>query len=160
MLALDGTCIALAEHRWGELAGCANGLAMVVSTGIGGGFIIDSRPVTGTSGNAGHIGQIRVRTRDGADPSASTLEAIAAGPGIGMQAAFAADPGWSGDTLVVLSLRGGFDSLLERLPLLTRPAGSPLDGRGRWAKVYGRHSLNALIGKAAMIDAGFVAVAL
>lgn len=95
VLALDGTCIALAEHRWGELAGCANGLAMVVSTGIGGGFIIDSRPVTGTSGNAGHIGQIRVRTRDGADPSASTLEAIAAGPGT---VAWARTQGWTGST--------------------------------------------------------------
>lgn len=94
-LALDGTCIALAEHWLGELAGCANGLAMVVSTGVGGGFIIDSRPVTGTSGNAGHIGQIRVRTRDAADPVASTLEAIAAGPGT---VAWARTQGWTGRT--------------------------------------------------------------
>ncbi len=43
--------------------------------------------------------------------------AIAAGPGIGMQAAFAADPGWSGDTLVVLSLRGGFDGLSAVAPV-------------------------------------------
>lgn len=43
--------------------------------------------------------------------------ALAAGPGIGMQAAFAADPGWSGDTLVVLSLRGGFDGLSAIAPV-------------------------------------------
>lgn len=94
-LALDGTCIALAEHWLGELAGCANGLAMVVSTGVGGGFIANGRPVTGTSGNAGHIGQIRVRTRDADDPVASTLEAIAAGPGT---VAWARSQGWDGQT--------------------------------------------------------------
>jgi len=43
--------------------------------------------------------------------------AIAAGPGIGMRAAFASDPGWSGDTVVVLSLRGGFDGLSAVVPL-------------------------------------------
>lgn len=94
-LALDGTCIALAEHWLGELAGCANGLAMVVSTGVGGGFIANGLPVTGTSGNAGHIGQIWVRTRDAADPVASTLEAIAAGPGT---VAWARTQGWDGHT--------------------------------------------------------------
>lgn len=95
VLALDGTCIALAEHWLGELAGCANGLAMVVSTGVGGGFIANGRPVTGTTGNAGHIGQIRVRTRDADDPVASTLEAIAAGPGT---VAWARSQGWDGST--------------------------------------------------------------
>jgi uncharacterized protein (DUF1501 family) len=43
--------------------------------------------------------------------------AIAAGPAIGMGAAFAADPGWSGDVLVVLSLRGGFDGLSAVAPV-------------------------------------------
>lgn len=94
-LALDGTCIALAEHWLGALAGCRNGLAMIVSTGIGGGFIVDGRPVTGTTGNAGHIGQIRVRTRGDDDPAASTLEAIAAGPGT---VSWARQQGWAGHT--------------------------------------------------------------
>jgi uncharacterized protein (DUF1501 family) len=43
--------------------------------------------------------------------------AIAAGPMVGMRAAFAADPGWSGDTVVVLSLRGGFDGLSAIAPI-------------------------------------------
>lgn len=112
VLALDGTCIALAEHWLGELAGCANGLAMVVSTGVGGGFIANGRPVTGTTGNAGHIGQIRVRTRDADDPVASTLEAIAAGPGT---VAWARSQGWDGRTG-------------EELAAAYR-AGSPIAGR-------------------------------
>ena len=43
--------------------------------------------------------------------------AIAAGPLVGMRAAFAADPGWTGDVVVVLSLRGGFDGLSAVAPI-------------------------------------------
>lgn len=43
--------------------------------------------------------------------------ALAAGPMVGMRAAFAADPGWSGDVVVVLSLRGGFDGLSAGAPI-------------------------------------------
>lgn len=94
-LALDGTCIALAEHWLGALAGCDSALAMVVSTGVGGGFVTDGRPVTGATGNAGHIGQIRVGPRDEDDPSAGTVEAMGAGPGT---VAWARAQGWTGET--------------------------------------------------------------
>ncbi|MBA8816716.1 glucokinase [Microbacterium halimionae] len=94
-LALDGTCIALAEHSYGALVGCETALAMVVSTGVGGGFIAHGRAVGGASGNAGHIGQIRVRTLDASDPAASSLEAIAAGPAT---VAWACAQGWTGTT--------------------------------------------------------------
>jgi uncharacterized protein (DUF1501 family) len=44
--------------------------------------------------------------------------AIAAGPMVGMRAAFGAvDAGWAGDTVVVLSLRGGFDGLSAVAPI-------------------------------------------
>ena len=94
-LALDGTCIALAEHWLGALAGCRSGLAMVVSTGVGGGFIVNDAPVSGASGNAGHIGQLRIRTRDRADAFAGTVEDIASGP---RTVAWARANGWSGST--------------------------------------------------------------
>jgi len=94
-LALDGTCIALAEHWRGALVGHENAMAIVVSTGVGGGFVLGGRPVTGASGNAGHLGQTFVRTiRDG-EVVASTLEAIAAGPGT---VAWAQGQGWHGET--------------------------------------------------------------
>lgn len=80
-LALDGTCIALAEHRFGALRGTRDAIALVVSTGVGGGVIAGGRPVTGRRGNAGHIGQLHVATRVDGDPLVSTLEAVAAGPG-------------------------------------------------------------------------------
>ncbi len=95
-LALDGTCIALAEHAFGAARGARNALAMVVSTGIGGGLIIDGMPVTGVSGNAGHLGQTRLRGRsDADDATVGTLEAIASGPS---SVAWARSQGWVGET--------------------------------------------------------------
>ncbi|MET0779936.1 MAG: ROK family protein [Microbacterium sp.] len=95
-LALDGACIALAEHWRGAAAGARNALAMVVSTGVGGGLIIDGAPVTGISGNAGHIGQLRLRERAaGAPATDGTLEAIASGPST---VAWARAQGWTGRT--------------------------------------------------------------
>lgn len=94
-LALDGTCIALAEHWRGSLRGCENALAIVVSTGVGGGFVLDGRPMGGASGNAGHLGQTFVRTIENGEVVASTLEAVAAGPGT---VAWARTQGWEGET--------------------------------------------------------------
>lgn len=93
-LALDGTCIALAEHGFGAARGTRNALAMIVSTGVGGGLVIDGMPVTGLSGNAGHIGQLRLRERQQGSPATDgTLEAIASGPST---VAWARAHGWSG----------------------------------------------------------------
>lgn len=93
-LALDGTCIALAEHWRGALVGTQNAMAIVVSTGVGGGLILGGRPISGASGNAGHLGQTFVRTVE-TDAAAATLEAVAAGPG---SVAWARTQGWVGET--------------------------------------------------------------
>ncbi len=79
-VALDGTCIALAELRFGALRGVRNGLAMVVSTGLGGGIVLDGRVVRGDTGNAGHVGQVWVRRPDDADRARASVEAVASGP--------------------------------------------------------------------------------
>jgi len=81
-LAIDGLAITLAEARSGAGRGSANVLGMVVSTGVGGGLVLDGRGVTGASGNAGHIGHIQVAGFDDACPCgrAGCLEAIASGP--------------------------------------------------------------------------------
>jgi glucokinase len=62
-LRMDGECIALAEHWIGAGQGESNLMGMVVSTGIGGGLIIDGRAIAGPSGNAGHIGHVEVPVR-------------------------------------------------------------------------------------------------
>lgn len=69
---------------------------MVVSTGVGGGLIVDGAPVSGFSGNAGHIGQLRLRARGpGAPATDGTLEARASGPST---VAWARAQGWAGST--------------------------------------------------------------
>lgn len=81
VLRLDGTCIAVAESWLGATRGSEVSMSMVVSTGVGGGIVVDGRPLAGASGNAGHIGQIHVHV---GEPTAavedSTLEAVASGP--------------------------------------------------------------------------------
>lgn len=94
-MALDGSCIALAEHRFGAARGALNAVALVVSTGVGGGFIVNGRPALGRTGNAGHIGQLRVRERDEADVHSGTVESIASGP---HTVQWAREQGWVGRT--------------------------------------------------------------
>src|SRR6516165_6503876 len=56
----DAKALALGEGWVGAAAGCADFLAMVVSTGVGGGIVLDGRLLDGRSGNAGHIGHVVV----------------------------------------------------------------------------------------------------
>ncbi|WP_146057291.1 ROK family protein, partial [Streptomyces sp. SM14] len=56
----DGAAIAAGEHWRGAARGRDNVLCMVVSTGVGGGLVLDGRLRAGPSGNAGHIGHISV----------------------------------------------------------------------------------------------------
>lgn len=57
---LDTKALAVGEGWKGAAQGRANYVAMVVSTGIGGGIVLNGRLLDGTSGNAGHIGHIIV----------------------------------------------------------------------------------------------------
>jgi glucokinase len=52
----DGLCMAMGEHRHGAGRGAQFMLGMVVSTGIGGGLVLDGAPYDGRTGNAGHVG--------------------------------------------------------------------------------------------------------
>jgi glucokinase len=56
----DAKALALAEGWVGAARGSRNFLAMVVSTGVGGGIVSDGRLVNGSSGNAGHVGHVIV----------------------------------------------------------------------------------------------------
>lgn len=95
--AIDGACLALAEHHVGALRGIPNGLAMTVSSGIGGGIIADGRVVVGRTGNAGHIGHIVVPGWD--TPclcgGVGCVEAVASGMS---SVRWATQQGWKGTT--------------------------------------------------------------
>lgn len=56
----DAKALALGEGRWGAAVGVDNYLAMVVSTGVGGGIVLNGRLLDGLAGNAGHIGHVIV----------------------------------------------------------------------------------------------------
>ena len=56
----DAQALALGERWIGAARNCDNFLAMVVSTGIGGGLVVDGRLLRGELGNAGHLGHVVV----------------------------------------------------------------------------------------------------
>lgn len=60
VLAGDGHCIALGEHWLGAGRDVATMIGMVVSTGIGGGAVLNNVLFTGETGNALHIGHTSV----------------------------------------------------------------------------------------------------
>ncbi|MEU7112836.1 ROK family protein [Streptomyces sp. NPDC046182] len=84
----DGVAMTAAEHWQGAARGHDNALCLVVSTGVGGGLVLDGRVHPGPTGNAGHIGHISVDL-DG-DPCAcggrGCVERIASGPQIARRA--------------------------------------------------------------------------
>jgi glucokinase len=56
----DARALALAEGAFGAARTESSYLSMVVSTGVGGGLVIDGELLDGDSGNAGHIGHLNV----------------------------------------------------------------------------------------------------
>jgi glucokinase len=56
----DAKSLALAEAWRGAGRGRRNFIAMVVSTGVGGGIVLDGRLLDGERGNAGHVGHVIV----------------------------------------------------------------------------------------------------
>jgi len=57
---LDAKALALAEGWLGAARGVASFATVIVSAGIGGGFVIDGELLDGRTGNAGHIGHVIV----------------------------------------------------------------------------------------------------
>lgn len=89
----DGLCMAMGEWWQGAGRGADFMLGMVVSTGIGGGLVLDGMPYDGRTGNAGHVGHVVV------DPYGAPctcgghgcVETVASGPHL---ARWARENGW------------------------------------------------------------------
>jgi glucokinase len=80
----DAKALALGERWKGAGRGSSNMLGMVVSTGVGGGIILDGRLLHGHAGNGGHIGHVIVWP-DGPQCGCGArgcLEALASGTGL------------------------------------------------------------------------------
>jgi glucokinase len=85
--------MALGERWRGAGRGAQFLLGMVVSTGVGGGLVLDGAPFDGRTGNAGHVGHVVVDP-DGGPCSCGgrgCVETIAAGP---RMAQWARENGW------------------------------------------------------------------
>ena len=80
----DAKALALAEGWLGAARGVDNFMAMVVSTGVGGGIVLNGQLLDGESGNAGHIGHVIVEPNGRRCPCGGRgcLEAEASGPAI------------------------------------------------------------------------------
>jgi glucokinase len=101
-LAGDAVCVALAEHWVGAGQGSDAMLGLVVSTGIGGGLVVDGRPFGGRTGNAGHVGHVVVEP-DGEPCTCGghgCAETVASGPNM---VRWARTRGWAGDDAKALA---------------------------------------------------------
>lgn len=110
-IAGDALCVALGEHWRGAGHGAQFLLGMVVSTGVGGGLVLDGAPYLGRTGNAGHVGHVVVDP-DG-QPCAcggkGCVETVAAGPALVEWAranGWSAPPGAGGPELAAAATAG------------------------------------------------------
>jgi glucokinase len=89
----DAVCMALGERWRGAGRGAQFLLGMVVSTGVGGGLVLDGAPYDGRTGNAGHVGHVVVdpEGRPCTCGGRGCVETIAAGP---KMAQWARENGW------------------------------------------------------------------
>ena len=125
-LAGDGVCMALGEHWRGAGRGARFMLGMVVSTGVGGGLVLDGVPYHGRTGNAGHVGHVVVEL-DGQPCSCGghgCVETVAAGPWMtrwalahgwaappGADAVLLAEAAEAGDAVALKAFRRGATAL-------------------------------------------------
>ena len=102
----DATLGALGEHAFGAGRGSSNMVYMTVSTGIGGGVIINDRLYTGTSGFGGEIGHMTIDQNGPMDNCGNIgcLEALASGTAL---ARMAQERLRAGEGSLILELAGG-----------------------------------------------------
>ncbi|HEX7304232.1 ROK family protein [Lentzea sp.] len=116
-LAGDGVCMALGEHRRGAGRGSTHMVGLVVSTGVGGGLVLDGRPFGGRTGNAGHIGHVVVEP-DGVPCTCGgrgCAETIAGGP---RMVAWARRAGWQAPDDADAALLAAAALAGEEIPLV------------------------------------------
>jgi glucokinase len=129
VLANDAVAGAVGEYHHGAGRGSGAMLGMVVSTGVGGGLILDGRVYAGSTGNAGHIGHTVVDLNGDSCPCGSRgcVETITSGPAM---VRWALGNGWSGsppsaETLAA-SARGGDPVAVEAFARSARSLGAAI----------------------------------
>ena len=105
-VANDATLAALAEHRFGAGKGYDDLVYVTVSTGIGGGFIINGRPHSGSRGYSGEIGHMVIAPDGPACDCGGRgcLESVSSGTAVARDAK---DRLSSGENSIMLQAVGG-----------------------------------------------------
>ncbi len=145
----DAKALALAEGWVGAAVGQSDYLAMVVSTGVGGGIVLDGRLLEGATGNAGHIGHVVVSPEDGTELDGhvpGVLEAEASGPAIAFRTGRPAETASTAEIDRVGRLVGqAVGSVVNLLDLrLAVVAGSVALGFGEPFFTAAQHQLDAI----------------
>ena len=102
----DGIAATLGEWRYGAGRGVSNIVYLTVSTGIGGGAVVDGRLLHGRKGIAGHLGHMRMAQDGAVCPCGTTgcFEALASGSALRDRAVDAAiGSGFLSDCLLYTS---------------------------------------------------------
>lgn len=102
----DASAAALGEHRFGAGKGTRNLIYITVSTGIGGGIVVDDKLYTGTDGTAGEIGHMTIEA-NGPECTCGNygcLEVLASGTAVAKEAKKRLS---QGETSSVLELANG-----------------------------------------------------
>jgi len=142
----DANAAALGEARHGAGQGARVVCYLTVSTGIGGGVVVDGQLFRGATGQAAEFGHLKLR-QDGPPCSCGDrgcLEALASGTAIGRRAREAAVAG--GGTLRALSEADPSALTAERVAMAAR-AGDPLARR-----VWGEAMADLGTGVAAVVN--------
>ena len=133
----DAKALALAEGWIGVARGLGAYISMVVSTGVGGGIVLDGRLLDGAAGNAGHIGHVIVEPDGRLCPCGARgcLEAEASGIAI---AATTGRPPAKAPPDVVAGTGQLVGRAVASSPTCSTCAWRPW--RGRWPSGTGRRS--------------------
>ena len=115
----DATLAALAETKFGPFKDARSLVYVTISTGIGGGIIANGDMVTGSTGQAGELGHITVRTDSAALACGvgchGCFEGNASGPNIGRMARAAAESDPTGASLLIQLAGGNIEDIDARL---------------------------------------------
>lgn len=124
----DANLGALAEYRWGAGVGCNPFVYLTISTGIGGGVVVDGTLVHGVGSGAGEVGHITVQTNGPLCPCGNRgcLERMASGTNIaGRARALVAEDHNAGEYLLSLA-QGRARHITSEMILKGYRSGDPL----------------------------------
>jgi glucokinase len=110
----DANAAALAEHRFGAGQGARNMVYLTISTGIGGGLILDNRLYTGAIGTAGELGHMTIQA-NGPLCNCGNIgcwEALASGTALAREARLKAEQGQA--TLLKSLVQGDMSKITAR----------------------------------------------